>query len=1642
MLTAEEAKEALKQFQIPQWEERRIKELAGLGSRYAAIGKGLLGLNMWGRPDEKDPAADMDALRPNERTAIFDVLFPGLGASLEAMWSSGKTLPYQWGWTRRSFRAPNDPELTREARSRRFAEVLHSLRGYAPDETWIARWATYMPFARGLGVLLASVIDRGDKSAGQIFDLLVASARGEDEIGGMGRHVSAALLTAARPDGWTFIEGLLLAAQREEGLRQAILEVVDEAHPEAFKRMLDLIVARDLTRFTSTVRAFDVWLGYMLGGGSATATKSAIVTLSSLLKDDKARADALRSDKPEQVYLALWCVAFVDVMEAVRLARGLLGHADAEVRFATAHLLTQLALAPARTMLAPLVDDPDLRVASLVLGQFRRGTGWDLSKDPDKVFERLGRLYERVPKEGAAVPAAVWPWTARRIERSDVASAMVNVGSDRKVTEFIPFIDGMEPTERKWIATRLGAAKHPDRQTRDLLLRFLADLSHDVREAALQAIGSARVTEADVPELERLLSRKAGDLRRGIVGLLLELNDREALASADRLLTDDTEERQLAGLELLRQLKERGRARDGVRERAVRYAAAHTRPTEAEQTQLRALTDDAPVALASLDDALGLAHGDTRTPVRDPQRHKVKRTSQAAARCLTDLDDLVHANRGVTITVRPRFGTPREDLLGNVTHEFPVPTGAHAWGGLLDLAADEPVPLRDVWLTWAHDRGAATRDGDGLELLRALVLSEHVADPPGLQPIRGPIDGIDIPTLRYPLIVRRLLLWLVKETAAPGSAGFLLDVAEAALAGVPGDEIKRAQERKPAKHRRDYLEDLERARLHRRLAGEHWTRDDLVRLWDLLRWLDETDLHVYVSPEMAGGYVISTGPVRSPAQGLDEVVAMYSAGVATDGDVLAFMLNAGSVSNASGMFGGRWSFRDLGELSRRRPRHKIAQEPRLLSLVARARERILAIELERGEAPTAASSPALALRHSGGLGVLIPLLRALGKEPFVRGWLYDGLARSVVLSHLIRVTFPTEVDTPAEFAKAAAEAKIPTRRLVELAVFAPHWATHVETAVGWAGLASAVWWLHAHTKERGWSVDADILEVWKGEVAERTPLASEDLLDGAVDTQWFLSVYGALGEEHWDVLDGAAKYTSSSGGHTRARLFADALRGSTTDKELRTRIREKRHQDSVRALGLLPIPAAGREETILARYREIQEYRREARQFGSARQASEKRAADIALENLARTAGYADPIRLGWAMEARGVADLASGGRVVRVDDLELTLSLGELGTPDLTVTRGGKALKAIPASLKKNAEVVELRQRQVQLRRDLSRARESLEAAMVRGDTFSGAELVELFEHPLLSPMLKRLVLVGESSAGYAVEGGKVLEDHSGHREPIASDEPVRIAHPVDLLATKEWSAWQRECFARERVQPFKQVFRELYPPTRDELSSKESSRRYAGHQVQPSQALALLGSRGWVNLPEEGVRRTFHHAKVTAWLTFTEGFFSPAEIDGLTIEEVRFSPPGTFDMLPIAQVPPRIFSEVMRDLDLVVSVAHMGGVDPEASASSMEMRAVLVQETATLLGLRNVRTDGPRAFIDGKLGAYNVHLGSAVIHRQPGGALFVVPVHSQYRGRLFLPFADDDPKSAEVLSKVLLLARDNEIKDPSILEQIRGTA
>ena len=115
----------------------------------------------------------------------------------------------------------------------------------------------------------------------------------------------------------------------------------------------------------------------------------------------------------------------------------------------------------------------------------------------------------------------------------------------------------------------------------------------------------------------------------------------------------------------------------------------------------------------------------------------------------------------------------------------------------------------------------------------------------------------------------------------------------------------------------------------------------------------------------------------------------------------------------------------------------------------------------------------------------------------------------------------------------------------------------------------------------------------------------------------------------------------------------------------------KRKQDPIRALGLLPLKPKAPRQDLLARYKVMQEFVRTSRQFGSMRQASEKLAARIAQENLARTAGYPDPIRLQWAMEGLATADLAAGPVSARVKDVMVSLAIDDEGLPEITVGAG-----------------------------------------------------------------------------------------------------------------------------------------------------------------------------------------------------------------------------------------------------------------------------------------------------------------------------------------------------------------------------------
>ena len=117
-------------------------------------------------------------------------------------------------------------------------------------------------------------------------------------------------------------------------------------------------------------------------------------------------------------------------------------------------------------------------------------------------------------------------------------------------------------------------------------------------------------------------------------------------------------------------------------------------------------------------------------------------------------------------------------------------------------------------------------------------------------------------------------------------------------------------------------------------------------------------------------------------------------------------------------------------------------------------------------------------------------------------------------------------------------------------------------------------------------------------------------------------------------------------------------------------------------------------------------FKQESRQFGGHRQASEKLAVEIAVANLARTAGFNDVNRFLWRMEAAKLDEWNALFAPHEVDGVTLSLAIDSDGRAEIRAKKAEKELKSIPASLKKDAYVLELQRAVKSLRDQHYRAR------------------------------------------------------------------------------------------------------------------------------------------------------------------------------------------------------------------------------------------------------------------------------------------------------------------------------------------------
>jgi hypothetical protein len=485
-----------------------------------------------------------------------------------------------------------------------------------------------------------------------------------------------------------------------------------------------------------------------------------------------------------------------------------------------------------------------------------------------------------------------------------------------------------------------------------------------------------------------------------------------------------------------------------------------------------------------------------------------------------------------------------------------------------------------------------------------------------------------------------------------------------------------------------------------------------------------------------------------------------------------------------------------------------------------------------------------------------------------------------------------------------------------------------------------------------------------------------------------------------------------------------------------------------------------------------------------------KRQVVKALDGVAKRLGLP-----GDEVDELGVPDFGLGadGRIaVPLGDATATLELADDGSASIA-WRGadGKARKNPPADVKKDhaAALKELKATARDVEAMVRVQRDRIDNLFLAARAWPLDPWRERYlDHPIVGRVARRLIWTfttdGRAEDGIPRDGAIVGRDD----RPLADLGPattVGLWHPIgrpvdDVLA---WRAMLEERSVR---QPFKQAHREVYVLTDAERATRVYSNRFAAHVLRQHQFHALCGVRGWsdklrlvydgndppasLDLPQWGLRAEF-------WVEGAGGDFGRDTNDTgtylyLTTDQVRFYPLETtrrdaydagradVEPLPLEDIPPLVFSEVMRDVDLFVGVASVGN-DPNWADGGPEGRYIdywrrysfgdlsataQTRKAALERLIPRLKIAGRCSFADrflvvrGELRTYKIHLGSGNILMEPNDQyLCIVPMRSAVaEDRLYLPFEGDGTLSV-ILSKALLLADDARIKDPTIVNQIR---
>ncbi len=436
---------------------------------------------------------------------------------------------------------------------------------------------------------------------------------------------------------------------------------------------------------------------------------------------------------------------------------------------------------------------------------------------------------------------------------------------------------------------------------------------------------------------------------------------------------------------------------------------------------------------------------------------------------------------------------------------------------------------------------------------------------------------------------------------------------------------------------------------------------------------------------------------------------------------------------------------------------------------------------------------------------------------------------------------------------------------------------------------------------------------------------------------------------------------------------------------------------------------------------------------------------------------------------------LIKGRKEQTFDDYRAIIELTKPGRTNFYwIKPDGKIQKSIPAFVKTKyaAELKQLKASKKEIEKTSTIHKNRLDFMYRKNRVWQFSDFKKQYlHHGLMSMLANKLIWRFQHKENHfsAFFLNEEWVDSQQNPITIPNDSELVLWHPAES-SIEEVRQWRKFMIDNEIQQPFKQAYREVYLLTDAEINTRIYSNRMAAHILKQYQFVSIAKTRNWktqlqgpwdggdmtptIEIPEHQLRAEFWADPIS------EDQGESGVYLYLGTDQVRFVNTQTNDAIELMDVPPVVFSEIMRDVDLFVGVCSIGN-DPSWNDNGgapryndywqrysfgdltvlAETRKEILSNLIPRLKIRNVaHIDGKFLVVKGKLRTYKIHLGSTNILMEPNDQyLCIVPDRSKkdVAKKIFIPFEGDNALSV-ILSKAFLLAEDEKIQDTTITSQI----